>query len=581
MNQREVIDGFLTLGIKNFDFRYYGDQKTICPKCSHSRSHKSDPCLSINIDKGVYKCHNCGWSGSYYQKTFAKLDVPDLEPMAKQMVDYIATRNISAKTLEETNMKMVRRGGKAYIAFPFYWSGEIVNVKYRSKDKRFFQEQGGAQVLFMPSEDDCISSETIVLVEGEFDALAMYEAGVKNVASVPSGALQDGSKDHDKKLEFINLCYSIFENKKSIILALDDDSHGKLTRDELARRLDKERCFILQYPEGCKDANEILTKFGADYLRLAVETATPYPMSGVFAPRDFKAYYDELYDKGFAKGAKTGWENFDKLFTFHDSQLTVVTGISSAGKSTWLDNAIVRLAMGKSDWRFGLFTPEHYPPHIHMERLATIATGKPFLPGYNGRMNTQERDDALGFINNHFYYMYPEFDSYSVKEVLKMAEYMVKRYGINALVIDPWFALMNNIGYSETQFIQENLSKIKSKSRELGIHILLVAHPRKPQRVKTPSAGEVVNFEIPDLYDVSGSANWFNVPDNGIVVHRYFNQDKRLQFNEVKTAKVKHHYIGELGSAFFACEISNSVFTEINKKPFIMESTPFNEDYPE
>ncbi len=40
-----------------------GQVKTQCPKCSQDRKKKSDPCLSVNIDEGVWNCHNCGWTG--------------------------------------------------------------------------------------------------------------------------------------------------------------------------------------------------------------------------------------------------------------------------------------------------------------------------------------------------------------------------------------------------------------------------------------------------------------------------------------------------------------------------------------
>ena len=39
-------------------------QKTTCPKCSHNRKNKKDPCLSVNLEKGFFNCHNCGWSGN-------------------------------------------------------------------------------------------------------------------------------------------------------------------------------------------------------------------------------------------------------------------------------------------------------------------------------------------------------------------------------------------------------------------------------------------------------------------------------------------------------------------------------------
>ena len=44
--------------------RTSGQFKTTCPKCSHDRKKKKDPCLSVNIDEQVWNCHNCGWTGS-------------------------------------------------------------------------------------------------------------------------------------------------------------------------------------------------------------------------------------------------------------------------------------------------------------------------------------------------------------------------------------------------------------------------------------------------------------------------------------------------------------------------------------
>ena len=43
--------------------RSSGEEKTLCPRCSHERKKPSEPCLSVNHDEGVYYCHNCGWTG--------------------------------------------------------------------------------------------------------------------------------------------------------------------------------------------------------------------------------------------------------------------------------------------------------------------------------------------------------------------------------------------------------------------------------------------------------------------------------------------------------------------------------------
>src|SRR3954452_849633 len=47
-----------------------GNQKALCPQCSHRRKKKREPCLSVSIDgKGVrFQCHNadCGWHGGRF-----------------------------------------------------------------------------------------------------------------------------------------------------------------------------------------------------------------------------------------------------------------------------------------------------------------------------------------------------------------------------------------------------------------------------------------------------------------------------------------------------------------------------------
>ena len=47
--------------------RFHGDRKTTCPKCSESRRNKHEPCLSVNGDEGIWKCHHCGWTGTIHE----------------------------------------------------------------------------------------------------------------------------------------------------------------------------------------------------------------------------------------------------------------------------------------------------------------------------------------------------------------------------------------------------------------------------------------------------------------------------------------------------------------------------------
>ena len=56
-----------------------GQVKTTCPKCSHTRKNKSDQCLSVNIDEGVWHCHHCGWKGTLKEKV-KDLTIPVKKP---------------------------------------------------------------------------------------------------------------------------------------------------------------------------------------------------------------------------------------------------------------------------------------------------------------------------------------------------------------------------------------------------------------------------------------------------------------------------------------------------------------------
>src|SRR5215510_2580028 len=46
-----------------------GELRTTCPQCSASRHKNRDACLAVNIDKGIWVCHHCGWCGSLHGRS--------------------------------------------------------------------------------------------------------------------------------------------------------------------------------------------------------------------------------------------------------------------------------------------------------------------------------------------------------------------------------------------------------------------------------------------------------------------------------------------------------------------------------
>jgi twinkle protein len=86
------------------------------------------------------------------------------------------------------------------------------------------------------------------------------------------------------------------------------------------------------------------------------------------------------------------------------------------------------------------------------------------------------------------------------------------------------------------------LVKMKKFALTNKVMVLLVAHPKKMLKNKNSN-----QYEIPRLYDISGSHHFFNVTDNGFVVHRDY--DSGLV--DVYVQKVKHYFMGKLGYVTF------------------------------
>ncbi|KAL8033835.1 hypothetical protein ABFX02_13G182100 [Erythranthe guttata] len=207
-----------------------------------------------------------------------------LEPLGDELFAYFAERMISKETLERNNVMQVA-GDRKILAFPYRRNGLFVGCKYRTVEKKFWQEKNAEKILY--GLDDITEANEIIIVEGEIDKLSVEEAGYYNCVSVPGGAPQTVSikelptPDKDTSFQYLWNCINYLDKASRIILATDGDIPGQALAEELARRLGKERCWLVHWPKKddvstCKDANEVLKNLGADALRNAIEKADAY-----------------------------------------------------------------------------------------------------------------------------------------------------------------------------------------------------------------------------------------------------------------------------------------------------------------
>lgn len=534
--------------------------KTLCPQCSHERRKKNDPCLSIDIPNGLYKCHNCDWKGAVYnkpnymEKLYKRPVLNNRTELPENIVNWFFKRGITQQTLIDFKITYARewmpqtQKEEETIQFNYFRDGELINVKYRDLNKNFKLVKDAELVLYnldaIKDESECI------ICEGEIDAMSWHEAGFKNVVSVPNGASKN------QRLEYLDNCFQYFDNKTKIYLSSDDDVPGRELREELSRRFGKERCFKLDF-KGLKDANEYLCRYGAGALEDVFNNAQEYPIEGVFNINDVWDEIEDIYLNGLPEGDKTGDEEFDKHLRFMPSELTMVTGIPGHGKSIMLDQIALGLSIN-SDWTFGVFSPESFPMQFYYTRLIKRLLGKKFSK-YN--INEVERDVARNWIKDRFHLIFPTNEGFSLDTILEKAKQLVLRKGIKGLIIDPWNRIESTIpnGYNEVKWINEQLAKIVNFNQKTGVHTFLVAHPTKMQK-----DDDKINYQVPNLYSISGSAHFFNMTQNGFTVFRNFSTGK----TEVHFQKIKWEHLGRIGMVEYNYCEQNSRFYRDGDDPY-------------
>lgn len=540
-----------------------GNKKVLCPECHDQRRDKRDKSLSINLATGEFKCHYCGFSGCAAEKeewerrpwhnaapirkakpVYKKPAPRPAAPVDDKVLAWFKSRGISVETVAALRITsgmewMPQKQGQANtVQFNYYLNGELINTKFRTGDK-CFKLCSGARLI--PYNIDAIKgTKECIITEGEMDALSFYECGRHDVISVPNGA----NANLDYLDDFIE---DYFDDKEVIYIASDTDTKGVELRDELLRRFGVERCRVLEYGEDCKDANEHLQKYGRDSLLKCLADAPEIKVDGVFTVSDFEQSLDALFEHGMQKGVVIGHENFDRLLSFETKRLCVVTGIPGSGKSEFIDEIAERLNM-RYGWRWAYFSPENAPLAYHAAKLIEKFTGKHFSPQH---LTYGEYRQVKEHLEQDFSFIAPT-DNYRVDNILEKAKYLVRRRGIKGLVIDPYNRLEAEQGQrSETLYISELLDKLTTFAQINDVLIILMAHPTKQPKNKD---GVV---EAPTLYDISGSANFFNKADFGIVVHR----DRINDTVEVHVQKVKFRHLGECGTALFKYNLNNGRYT--------------------
>lgn len=548
-----------------------------CPRCDEGRTKHERPTLHVFLDNEQWFCKHCGFAGNLLQgiqqeaykhsndelkiNPFIQNYRPSLT-INKPAIESFKNKSISEQTLQHFKVGQA----KVYfpelqetincLIYPYYQEHRLVNLVYLYGKFRN-HEIGGSAICF---NYDKIDMEHTYIVFDELEVLSFFEAGKENVISFFGGFSHENEpieKIKNKMLDFLSPIEEKLKNVKKITIALPNNEKCNILKEELLRRIGKERCWVVQPPEEGYSWNKVLVDYGKQKLLWLLDTAKPIPVRGIFDVMDIEEKLDELYYNGLRKGSTSGFASLDSFYSVVPGQWTVLTGIPGHGKSNFLDALMVNLAVNH-DWRFGIFSPENQPIARHFASIMEKYYSAPFDLGKANRISEQQKEEGKEWLHKHFSIILPdEDDSWSIDSVLDLAKVLVYRRGIKGLVIDPWNELDHSrpSNQTETEYVSAVLTKIRQFARNYDVHVWLVAHPAKLYKEKDG------RYPVPTPYDISGSAHYRNKADNAIAVWRNVGHEDQ-DVADIHVQKIRFKEVGKVGLVSLRYDSQNGSFVD-------------------
>ena len=380
--------------------------------------------------------------------------------------------------------------------------------KYDGNGRKAWRESGGKGVFWLM--DDCTHDLPLVIVEGEYDALAVKESGYKNVVSVPSG---------NDDLSCVDNCWEWLEKFNEVIIWPDSDEPGQKMMRNLITRLGDWRCSIVK--SHCKDANELLFKSGKESVLDAIDNAEIVPTVGLISLADV-----EPFDKDKVIRVPSSLSAINQVIGgYMMGQVSIWTGTSSSGKSTFLGQELLN-AINKG-FVVCCFSGE-LPSQIFQHWCDLQAAGPNNLESEDDDFREETvyylSQDTTAKIHDWYkekFYLIDAFGSVKEDLLIKNFEYAARRYDCKMFVVDNLMTMI--FSGSESDFYRKQsafVGRLVEFSHRLNVHVHVVAHPRKV-------IGKATKM------DVSGTAEITNRADNVFSVTRV-DEETKAERNENK-----------------------------------------------
>jgi len=458
--------------------------------------------------------------------------------LSAAVLTFAAGRKLSARTLERLGVasgmvffpELNRKSEGIFFRYAEGWKARAV------PDKAFIAGKGFKLSFWNLEAVLRAGSPTVYITEGELDSCALVEAGISQdqVLSVPNGAVERPA-EADKEIRGYAYVSDALKaglcKVKKFVWCGDADGPGRSLRADMVKILGAARFWFVDWPEGCKDANDVLKCEGGNFLKeLVTDGALQWPIDGLFK-------LSELPEPAPMTLWRPGFPEWESKILLAPRTMSVVTGHPGHGKTQlwtqiWFN--VVRaycipVAVASFETRA--------KPHIQ-RYLRTLLIGKLVKD-----CNEEELTKADKWIEERYLFMVHPDRKPTLKWFLDLAEVAVIRHGARIVQIDPWNRLegARPFGQSETDYIGDCLKEIYGFANDMNCHVQILAHPAKMEGAR--------RGHVPALEDISGSKHWDNMVDQGFVVHR----PKMFDGQQRKTEAELHHRKSRFDELGYPC----------------------------
>lgn len=449
--------------------------------------------------------------------SYAKPSVNDIIIYHKFLWDFTEGLNFLKlnKNLSEDTINFFKLGFNApenMISIPETKGRDFVNVAYRSLEdniKEKYKKIKGCENWIFNERGLDVAREKggILIVSNQFDCMSAYQAGFKNVVSVPVGKEANGS------------WMELFDNIPKIYVAFENTRLSKKYALDFASRVGIDKCREINLPEDIIDLNAYFKKYNADDFKGLIVNSIPYYK---YKFKGIKDVIDSLKERN---------DNALKLncipfLEFEEDWMVILSGVSNSGKTT--------LALNVADELIRRGIPTLILP---FERgIKTV--GKRFLQVHldktqqelNEYNETQWAEVVPEIIDLPLYFSVP--DREEIKEIVARGK---KLFGIKVIIVDHLDYLVRKSTENHNVETSNTLQEFKSLAQEFGIIFIIVHHIKKQEGVGSSP-------KKPRMEDLKGSSSTYQDPEAVIMLS---NPDKNLL--EIDIVKNK----GPMGSRMY------------------------------